>query len=163
MYKQENTKIQMWRAIQRKIVKWPSLALFAQKRVKTKVVSKINRSQLTEVVHNLNLDSVIYPKNLCTERILQYVRAKQNAIGSNIVTLYRNPTFSTLRLSLLRLTNDKTPAKLTTDVTAFIQSANQFLRSWVKLRFPTQFCQLRHKHLDNLLIGILFVHSYSSS
>ena len=65
------------------------LALFAQKRVKTKVVSKINRSQLTEVVHNLNLDSVIYPKNLCTERILQYVRAKQNAIGSNIVTLYR--------------------------------------------------------------------------
>ena len=65
------------------------LALFAQKRVKTKVVSKINRSQLTEVIHNLNLDSVIYPKNLCTERILQYVRAKQNAIGSNIVTLYR--------------------------------------------------------------------------
>ena len=41
------------------------------------------------MVHNLNLDSVIYPKNLCTERILQYVRAKQNAIGSNIVTLYR--------------------------------------------------------------------------
>lgn len=65
------------------------LSLFAQKKVKTKVVAKINRLQLTEVLHNLNLDSVVYPKNLCTERILQYVRSTQNAIGSNIVTLYR--------------------------------------------------------------------------
>ncbi len=31
----------------------------------------------------------MYPKHLTAERILQYVRATQNSIGSNIETLYR--------------------------------------------------------------------------
>lgn len=65
------------------------LSLFAKKKVKSKVVTRINRLQLNEVIHNLDLDSVVYPKNLTAERILQYVRATQNSIGSNIKTLYR--------------------------------------------------------------------------
>lgn len=65
------------------------LSLFAQKLVKKKVVTKINRFQLNEVIYNLNLDSAVFPKNLTTERIIQYVRATQNSIGSNIQTLYR--------------------------------------------------------------------------
>ena len=66
------------------------LSLYAMKMVDKKVVTKINRFQLNEVVYNLNLDSVIYPKNLTTERILQYVRSKKNSIRSNnIKTLYR--------------------------------------------------------------------------
>lgn len=64
------------------------LSLFAKDMTK-KVVTKINRFQLNEVVHNLDLDSVVYPKNLTTEKILQYVRATNNPVGSNIVTLYR--------------------------------------------------------------------------
>lgn len=65
------------------------LSLFAQKKVKSKVITKINRLQLNEVIHSLNLDSVIYPKHLMAEQILQYVRATQNASGSNVETLYR--------------------------------------------------------------------------
>lgn len=65
------------------------LSLYASKFVTKKVVTKINRFQLNEVVYNLDLDSVIYPKNLTSERILQYVRSTQNAYGSNIRTLYR--------------------------------------------------------------------------
>lgn len=65
------------------------LSLFAQKLVRKKVVTKINRFQLNEVIYNLNLDSVVYPKKITTERILQYVRATQNSIGSNIRTLYQ--------------------------------------------------------------------------
>lgn len=65
------------------------LSLFAQKMVDKKVVTKINRLQLNEVIYNLDLDSVIYPKDITTEKILQYVRAKNNSSGSHIQTLYR--------------------------------------------------------------------------
>lgn len=65
------------------------LSLFAKKYVKRKVVAKINRFRLNEVIYNLDLDSVVYPKHLTAERLLQYVRAKKNSIGSNIQTLYR--------------------------------------------------------------------------
>ncbi|MGI6008400.1 MAG: Trk system potassium transporter TrkA [Ruminococcus sp.] len=65
------------------------LSLFAKKKVKTKVITKINRLQLNEVINNLDLDSVVYPRYLTSERILQYVRATQNSMGSNIETLYR--------------------------------------------------------------------------
>lgn len=65
------------------------LSLFARQEVSKKVVTKINRFQLNEVVHGLDLDSVVYPKSITTERILQYVRATSNTVGSNISTLYR--------------------------------------------------------------------------
>ncbi|MGI6010686.1 MAG: Trk system potassium transporter TrkA [Ruminococcus sp.] len=65
------------------------LSLFAKKKVKTKVITKINRLQLKEVIHNLDLDSVVYPRYLTSERIVQFVRATKNSIGSNIETLYR--------------------------------------------------------------------------
>lgn len=65
------------------------LSLFAGKKVHRKVVTKINRMQLNEVIHNLDLDSVVYPKVLTAQKILQYVRATKNSIGSNVKTLYR--------------------------------------------------------------------------
>lgn len=65
------------------------LSLFAKKHVSKKVVTKINRQQLTEVIRNLELDSVVYPKLLTAQKILQYVRATKNSIGSNVKTLYR--------------------------------------------------------------------------
>jgi len=36
-----------------------------------------------------NIGSLIYPKHITSETILQYVRAMQNSIGSNVETLYR--------------------------------------------------------------------------
>lgn len=65
------------------------LSLFARKKVRKKVVTKINRMQLGEVIHSLDLDSVVYPKLLTAQKILQYVRATKNSIGSNVKTLYR--------------------------------------------------------------------------
>lgn len=66
------------------------ISLYARKMVDKKVVTKINRFQLNEVVDNLDLDSVVYPKNLTTEKILQYVRSKRNSNrGNNLRTLYR--------------------------------------------------------------------------
>ncbi len=65
------------------------LSLFAKRKVRSKVVTKINRLQLNEVIHSLDLDSVIYPKHLTAERILGFVRATVNASGCNVETLYR--------------------------------------------------------------------------
>ena len=65
------------------------LALMAKKKVSRKVVTKINREQLNEVIHGLELDSVVYPKLLTAQKILRYSRATKNSLGSNVKTLYR--------------------------------------------------------------------------
>lgn len=65
------------------------LSLYAKTKVKVKTVTKINRIQLNDVIRSLDLDSVVYPKHLTAEMILQYVRATQNSIGSNVETLYK--------------------------------------------------------------------------
>lgn len=65
------------------------LALFAKSQTKAKLVTKINRITFDQVVESLDLGSIIYPKNITAQYILQYVRAKQNSIGSNVETLYK--------------------------------------------------------------------------
>ena len=65
------------------------LTLMAKRKVSRKVVTKINREQLNEVIHNLDIDSVVYPRLLTAQKILRYSRATKNSIGSNVKTLYR--------------------------------------------------------------------------
>ncbi len=64
------------------------LSLFARKKMKGKIVTKINRIAYDEVISELNLDSTIYPKNITAEYIVRFVRAKKNSIGSNIETMH---------------------------------------------------------------------------
>lgn len=54
----------------------------------TKVVTKVNHINFTNVINELELDSVVYPRYIVAEMIVAYVRAKRNSIGSNIETLY---------------------------------------------------------------------------
>ena len=65
------------------------LALYAAKVSSAKVVTKISRIEFEEVVEDLNLGSVVYPKNITAENIVRYVRALGNARGNNVETLYR--------------------------------------------------------------------------
>ena len=65
------------------------LSLYAKERVRSKVVTKLNRLEFNDVIHSLNLDSLVYPKNITAEYILQYVRAMGNSVGSNVETLYK--------------------------------------------------------------------------
>ena len=53
-----------------------------------KQVSKINRVNYKQVINNLDLGSLVYPKYITSEAIIAYVRAKKNSMGSNIETLY---------------------------------------------------------------------------
>ncbi len=64
------------------------LSLYAKTRTEGKIVTKINHTAYDEVISNLGLDTVIYPKDLTAEYILRFVRAKNNSIGSNIETMH---------------------------------------------------------------------------
>lgn len=64
------------------------LSLFAKKVSNAKLVTKVNRLAFDDIVDGLDLGSVVHPKYLTADYILQYVRAMGNSIGSNVETLY---------------------------------------------------------------------------
>ena len=64
------------------------LSLFARSVGDGKLITKINRIDFGGVINHLDLDSIIYPKNITSETIIRYVRAMKNAMGSNVETFY---------------------------------------------------------------------------
>lgn len=65
------------------------ISLYAQTKVHTKVVTKMNHIEFGDVIKSLHLDSTINPRSLTAQKILQYVRAMSNSMDSNMETLYR--------------------------------------------------------------------------
>lgn len=65
------------------------LSLFAKEQSSAKLVTKVNRIAFDSIIEKLDLGSVVYPKYITADYILQYVRAMQNSIGSNVETLYQ--------------------------------------------------------------------------
>jgi trk system potassium uptake protein TrkA len=64
------------------------LTLHAKQASNAKVITKINKIGFKDVINQLDLGSLIYPKNIASEAIIAYVRAKSNSKGGNIETLY---------------------------------------------------------------------------
>ena len=64
------------------------LSLSAKKISQAKLIAKVNRLPYKDVIDDLDIGSVIYPKYITSDSILRYVRAMQNTIGSNVETLY---------------------------------------------------------------------------
>ena len=64
------------------------LSLFAKKSGSRKIITKINRIDFDNITNQLDLDSIIYPKNITADAIISYVRAMKNTRGSNIETVY---------------------------------------------------------------------------
>ena len=64
------------------------LTLFARQVSNAKVVTKINHITFKDVINNLDLGSIFYPRYITSEAIIAYARAKKNSLGSNIETLY---------------------------------------------------------------------------
>lgn len=65
------------------------LSLYAQKKCNAKIFTKITRLTFDDIIQDMNLGVVLNPKLLTADRIIQYVRAKQNSLGSNVETLYK--------------------------------------------------------------------------
>lgn len=64
------------------------LSLFAKSVGGCKLITKINRIDFGGVINHLDLDTIIYPKNITSDYIVRYVRAMRSSIGSNMETLY---------------------------------------------------------------------------
>ena len=64
------------------------LSLSAKNLTQAKLIAKVNRLPYKDVIDELDIGSVIYPKYITSDSILRYVRAMQNTIGSNVETLY---------------------------------------------------------------------------
>ncbi len=64
------------------------LSLFAKSQMDGKVITKVNRVSYDDVIASLDLDTVIYPKDITAEYIVRFVRAKQNSIDCDIETMH---------------------------------------------------------------------------
>ena len=64
------------------------LTLHAKQVSKAKIITKINRINFKNVIDQLDLGSLIYPRYITSEAIIAYVRAKKDSMDSNIETLY---------------------------------------------------------------------------
>ena len=65
------------------------LSLFARSVSRGKIVTKINRIDFDEVIDELDLGTIVYPKNITSEQIIRYVRAAKRASSTNLETLYQ--------------------------------------------------------------------------
>lgn len=65
------------------------LALYAKKTTNAKAVTKISRYKFSDVLDDLDLGSIIFPRRITTDMILSYTRAKSNAGNGEISILYR--------------------------------------------------------------------------
>lgn len=63
-------------------------SLYARTQGPKKVVTKINRIEFDGVIRHLDLDTVVYPKNIVADNIVSFVRATVNTRGSNMETMY---------------------------------------------------------------------------
>lgn len=64
------------------------LSLYAKSKTNGKIVTKVNRVSYDNVIGELDLGSVIYPKNITADHIVKFVRAMNNSIGNNIETMH---------------------------------------------------------------------------
>lgn len=65
------------------------VSLFANKKQVKKVITRIESDDLLEMLNELNVENNVSPKQVVAGRIISYVRALSNSIGSNVQTLYQ--------------------------------------------------------------------------
>lgn len=65
------------------------ISLYAQTVSKAKIITKVNRFGFSQVISNMNLGSVFYPRYIASDITVRFARALQNSMGSNVETLYK--------------------------------------------------------------------------
>lgn len=65
------------------------LSLFAKSTGEAKLATKINRIDFEDVIKHLDLDTIIYPKNITSDTIVRYVRSLKSTVGSNVEVLHQ--------------------------------------------------------------------------
>ncbi len=65
------------------------IATYAKNYSNAKVITKVSRTDMSDLIKTLNVDSVVFPKLLCADIIAQYVRAREAGAGGDVATLFR--------------------------------------------------------------------------
>lgn len=65
------------------------LSMVAGHKKVPKIITKTGRFKYTSLIQQMGIDTIVNPKMTTTSQIVRYVRAMQNAEGSNIKTLYK--------------------------------------------------------------------------
>lgn len=64
------------------------LSMFAESVHVPKIVTKVSREAITELVRDKKIGSVVSPRSLTASRVIRYARAMENAAGSSVEELY---------------------------------------------------------------------------
>lgn len=65
------------------------ISVYARNKGVRKVITKMSRLEILKVLGDVPIRSIITPKQLVANQIIQFVRARANAQGSNVEALYR--------------------------------------------------------------------------
>ncbi|MCQ2454717.1 MAG: Trk system potassium transporter TrkA [Clostridia bacterium] len=65
------------------------ISSFASSHNVSKVISKVNRTALSNLAEKFGLDCIVSPKKMISDVIVRYARALQNTEGSKMETLYK--------------------------------------------------------------------------
>lgn len=65
------------------------VSMFANKKNVKKTITQIQSDELFGMLDELGIDNNVSPQNIVADRIISYVRALENTVGSNVLTLYR--------------------------------------------------------------------------
>lgn len=64
------------------------ISFYAMSQNVPKVISKVNRDELTLMAEKLGLDCIVSPQRIIADVLVRYARALQNSVGSKVETLY---------------------------------------------------------------------------
>ncbi|MCF0110738.1 MAG: Trk system potassium transporter TrkA [Erysipelotrichaceae bacterium] len=64
------------------------ISYYAARKGNCKVITKINRIDMKDFMDSFNIGSIVSPKYITSDSIIQYTRAASNSYGSNVETLY---------------------------------------------------------------------------
>lgn len=66
------------------------IATYVKHATGAKVITKVTRTDMTDLIRRLDVDSVVFPKLLCADIIAQYARALEAGARGNVATLFRH-------------------------------------------------------------------------
>ncbi len=65
------------------------ISIFANSLNVPKVITKVNRGELSSMAEKLGLDTIVSPKKVVSDILSRHARAIQNSLGSNVERLYK--------------------------------------------------------------------------
>ena len=65
------------------------VSMFANRKNVKKTITQIKSDDLYDILDELGIDNNVSPKHIVAGRIISYIRALTNSVGSNVLTMYQ--------------------------------------------------------------------------